>query len=133
MKNQIFLFISVLFISTSVFCQNGSVSIHRDERLAQRISDYATVTPPNTTPQIDGYRVQITFEQSKEAIETAKSKFSQMYPDIPIYTIYKAPNFFLKAGDFRSYNEAEKIKSKIEGDFPTSNVIKEKINLPKVQ
>lgn len=133
MKSKLIILTGFVFVSLASFGQKGSVAIHQDERLKQRVSDYGTVLPPNPTPQIDGYRVQITFEQSKEAIETAKSKFSQMYPDIPIYTIYKAPNFFLKAGDFRSYNEAEKIKSKIEGNFPTSNVIKEKINLPKVQ
>lgn len=120
-------------LSLLVFAQNGSITIHKDARLDQKIADYGLVIPPNPTPQIDGYRVQLVFEQSKDAIETAKSRFARYYPDIETYVIYKAPNFFLKAGDFRTFNEAEKIKSKIEADFPTSNVIREKINLPKIQ
>jgi hypothetical protein len=119
-------------LSLLMFAQNGSVTIHKDARLNQKIADYGLVIPPNPTPQIDGYRVQLAFEQSKEAIENAKSQFSKYYPDIDLYVIYKAPNFFLKAGDFRTFNEAEKIKSKVEADFPTSNVIREKINLPKI-
>lgn len=112
--------------------QSNSVTIHKDARLSQRITDLGVIIPPNPTPQIDGYRVQITFEQSKKNIDMAKETFAKFYPDIDTYIIYKAPNFFLRAGDFRTFNEAEKVKNKIEVEFPTSNVVREKINLPKI-
>ena len=48
------------------------------------------------------------------------------------YTNYNTPNFFLKVGDFRTRLEAEKIKSEIEAEFPTSFVVREKINLPRL-
>jgi len=133
MKLNLFIIGLLSSLTSVVTAQTGSVTIHKDQRLDQKIADYGLIVPPNTTPQIDGYRVQLTFEQSREAIETAKAKFSAAFPEIDTYVIYKAPNFFLKAGDFRTYNEAEKVKSKIEIDFPTSNVVREKINLPKIK
>jgi hypothetical protein len=133
MKTKIITIAGLILSSISVFGQKGSIAIHSDDRLKQRVVDYGTVLPPNPTPQIDGFRVQITFEQSKEAIESAKTKFSKYFADIPTYTVYKAPNFFLKAGDFRTMNEAEKVKSSIEAEFPTSTIVKEKVNLPRIE
>ncbi len=132
MRKKLICIITFISPSLTLLAQNGSVTIHKEMRLEQRIADYGIVNPQNTSAQIDGYRVQVTFEQSKEAIETAKAKLAKYFPDMETYTIYKAPNFFLKAGDFRTYNDAEKVKSKIEAEFPTSNVIREKINLPKI-
>ena len=49
------------------------------------------------------------------------------------YTTYKAPNFFLRAGDFRTRLEAEKIKAELKNLFPTSFIVKEKVNLPRLE
>lgn len=133
MRLKFFLLIMNCGFLTAAYSQSGSVSIHKDARLDQKITDLGIVIPPNPTPQIDGYRIQLAFEQSRDAIDEAKMKFTNLYPDIDCYTIYKAPNFFLKAGDFRTSLEAEKVKNSIESLFPTSNVIREKINLPKIK
>jgi hypothetical protein len=38
----------------------------------------------------------------------------------------------LKVGDFRSKQEAEKIKSSLVRDFPACFVVKEMVNLPRI-
>lgn len=121
-----------LCASYNIYAQTGSVTIHKDTRLDQRINEYGEIIPPNTQAQINGYRIQLAFEQSKVELEKQRDKFMTAYPTIETYIIYRAPNFFLKAGNFRTKLEAEKIKFEVENDFPTSTVVKEKIDLPKI-
>ena len=54
------------------------------------------------------------------------------YSKIDTYVIYNAPNYFLKVGNFRTQMEAEKIKKSIDIDFPTNYIVKELINLPRI-
>lgn len=122
----------LLFVSTNLFAQQGNVEITKDPRIENLIKQEGTVVPPATSPQITGYRIQLFFDTNKEAVNEARSKFIAAYPKIDTYVIYMAPNFFLKVGDFRTQLEAEKVKSTIESQFPTSNIIKEKINLPRI-
>lgn len=122
----------LLFATNAVFAQQGNVEITKDPRIENLIKQEGTVVPPATSPQITGYRIQLFFDTNKEAVNEARSKFIALYPKIDTYVIYVAPNFFLKVGDFRTQLEAEKVKSTIENQFPTSNIIKEKINLPRI-
>lgn len=122
----------LLFASTAVFAQQGNVEITKDPRIENLIKQEGTVVPPATSPQITGYRIQLFFDTNKEAVNEARSKFIALHPKIDTYVTYVSPNFFLKVGDFRTQLEAEKIKSSIESQFPTSNIIKEKINLPRI-
>ena len=104
----------------------------KDPRIENLIKQEGAVVPPATSPQITGYRIQLFFDTNKDAVNEARSKFIALYPKIDTYVIYMAPNFFLKVGDFRTQLEAEKVKATIESQFPTSNIIKEKINLPRI-
>jgi len=131
MKFNPFLF--VLILSGNVIAQNGNITIIKDNRLDALVQKQSEITPPAVKPQIDGYRIQIFFDSDKSKLNGARGQFIARFPKIDTYTTYNAPNFFLKAGDFRTRLEAEKIKSEIEADFPTSFVIKEKIYLPRLE
>jgi hypothetical protein len=127
--------ILVLFFAFSAqysFGQQGNVEIKKDPRIDNLIKQEGTIIPPATSPQITGYRIQLFFDINKDAVNEARSKFINMYPKIDTYVTFTAPNFFLKVGDFRTQMEAEKIKSSIDNQFPTSNIVKEKINLPRI-
>lgn len=122
----------ILFCAQYGFGQQGNVEIKKDPRIENLIKQEGTIVPPATSPQITGYRIQLFFDINKDAVNEARSKFISMYPKIDTYVTFTAPNFFLKVGDFRTQMEAEKIKSNIDDQFPTSNIIKEKINLPRI-
>ena len=124
--------ISFLFFGMS-YSQEGQVTIIKDSRLDALVSSQSEVIPPEVKPQIDGYRIQLFFDSDKSKLNTSRSSFISQFPKIDTYTIYSAPNFFLKAGDFRTRLEAEKIKAEIEAEFPTSFVVKEKIYLPRLK
>ena len=128
-----FSFLSALFFTFCLCAQDGSVTIEKDKRIDALVAKQGTIIPPAINPEINGYRIQLFFDSDKDKINESKIKFMSRYPKIDLYTTYSAPNFFLKAGDFRTRLEAEKIKAEIEAEFPTSFVVQEKINLPKLE
>jgi len=115
------------------YSQGGEVTIIKDGRLDALVVAQSQVIPPEVKPQIDGYRIQLFFDSDKSKLNASRASFISRFPKIDTYTIYNAPNFFLKAGDFRTRIEAEKIKAEIEAEFPTSFIIKEKIFLPRLE
>ncbi|MDD2981844.1 MAG: hypothetical protein PHQ74_00515 [Crocinitomicaceae bacterium] len=126
------LIFTCFYFSISSFAQGNSIEINKDPRIDMMIKQEGAIIAPATSPQIIGYRIQLFFDSNKSAVDEARSKFMAMYPKVDTYVAYISPHFFLKVGDFRTQMEAEKIKSKVENQFPTSNIIKEKINLPRI-
>lgn len=122
---------SGVLISLNSFSQ-GSVEIIRDPRVDNLVRKQGEIIPPAIAPQINGYRVQLFFDSNKALVDQARIKFVSRFPKIDTYIIYNAPNYFLKVGDFRTEMEADRIKQEVTSDFPTSFVVKEKVNLPRV-
>ena len=58
--------------------------------------------------------------------------FNQMYPDFRTYIVYQEPNYKIKAGDFRTRLEAQKLMRDLRPQFPTLFLVSEKINSPKL-
>jgi len=110
--------------------QEGILTIKKDNRIDELIREKAKIKAPATSLQIEGYRIQLFFDTEKSKVDEARSKFIEIHPDIESNVIYKAPNYFLKVGNFRTYLEAEKIKSTLDKDFPTNYILKEKISVP---
>ena len=115
-----------------VWSQSGNVTIIKDDRIDNIIKNKSQIIPPATSPQINGYRVQLVFDSNKKMIDDARSKFVSSNPKIDTYILYNAPNFILKVGDFRTKIEADRLKDAMMRDFPTCFVVKEMINLPRI-
>ncbi|MDR0803394.1 hypothetical protein [Fluviicola sp.] len=128
MKNVI-LIISFALVS---FAGNTQVTIVKDSRIDDLVKALSQVIPPATAPEISGYRLQLTFDTSKGSIDDARSRFAAMFPKVDTYVEFIAPHYFLKVGDFRTQLEAEKVKAATTQQFPTCFVVKEKINLPRI-
>lgn len=123
-----FCFLTSLF----TFGQNGNVEIIKDQRIDGLVRKQGVIIPPATSPQLPGYRVQLFFDSDRKAVDEARNKFVSSFPKIDSYVIYNAPNYFLKVGDFRTQLEAERVKDTLVRDFPTSFIVKEMINLPRI-
>jgi hypothetical protein len=75
----------------------------------------------NNSPQIPGYRIRIYSNLGQSAREgslDAESKFSEEYPNIPVYRMYEAPYFKVYVGDFRTKIEAHRFLKKVRNIFP---------------
>lgn len=114
------------------FASTAQVEITKDSRIDVLVKQQSEIVPPATTPQIVGYRLQLTFDSNKSTIDEARSRFVAQYPKVDTYVEFTAPHYFLKVGDFRTLLEAEKIKAGTAQQFPTGFVVKERVNLPRI-
>lgn len=122
----------ISFLSINAYSQTGNVEIIKDARIDALVKKQGIVIPPATSPQITGYRVQLFFDSDRKLVDEARSKFVAAYPKVDSYVVFTAPNYVLKVGDFRSELEAERIKDNLFRDFPTSFIVKELVNLPRI-
>lgn len=122
-----------LFMSLMSFAQKGDVTIIKDSRIDALVAKEGAIEPPAIAPQMDGFRIQLFFDSERSAINDARATFIAKYPRIDTYTTYNAPNFFLRVGDFRTRLEAEKVKEELSDLFPTSFIVAEKINIPRLE
>lgn len=131
MRISFIILFGILFHFSSV-AQSGEVEVIKDARIDGLVRKQGIVVPPATSPQITGYRVQLFFDSDRKLVDEARSKFIAAYPKIDTYVIFTAPNYILKVGDFRSELEAERVKDNLFKDFPTSFIVKELVNLPRI-
>ena len=85
----------------------------------------------NPSRTMNGYRVRIFFDNkqnSRGASEAAAGRFRGMYPGTAVYRTYTNPFFKVTVGDFRTRSEALQLLSAIKNEFPSSFVVREKIN-----
>lgn len=104
----------------------GNIDIVQDSRIEE------LVLLEKNIDEIPGYRLQICFDSDKNVIDEARDRFLKLYPTIDTYVEFEAPHFNLKAGDFRTRLEAEKIKRQIFGEFVICIVHQDIIQLPRI-
>ena len=142
-----FLFITSLFASQLVFAQvtdPGKIQeetnqpailqnlhVNQDPRLDKMLNWH--IEKNKRIDGIDGFRVEIFFSSELDALEQAKSKkveFLSKYPDYAVNIKYDAPNFKVRVGDFRTKNEALKLRKMIERNYPMAFIVPDKIKFP---
>ncbi len=120
--------ILITILSVISYFGNAQVTIVKDDRIDELVKAQGQAN----TPEISGYRLQLAFDSNKSFIDDARSKFAAQFPKVDTYVEFVAPHYFLKVGDFRTQLEAEKVKAGTAAQFPTGFVVKEKINLPRI-
>ena len=128
MRGQVLTIFTVLISLSS----NAQIEVKKDPRIDGLVKMQSTPVAPETSVLINGYRLQLAFDSEKNVVEDARTKFSSMYPKVDTYLEFKAPHYFLKVGDFRTQLEAEEIKANTGSLFPTALIVKEKVNLPRI-
>lgn len=113
--------------------KSGKVTLVKDSRIDDLNDFRSSAIPPAFEPQMEGYRVQLFFDQERNNINDARAKFMTLRRNTPTYIDFKAPNYNLAAGDFRDQLSAEKLRASIAGEFPEAIVITTKIYLPRIE
>lgn len=75
---------------------------------------------------VSGFRIQIYGKTGKVAYQEAlkeKSSFLQLYPDVPVYTIFNPPDFKVQVGNFLYRLDAYLFLEKIKYSFPYSIIV----------
>jgi hypothetical protein len=112
----------ILKTTSTVF---GQISLSSDERLSRAVSN-------RLKRDIYGYRIQLAFDYDKPKVDLIRQSFLSQFPHIETYITFEAPNFNLKAGNFRTQIEAELVKEKMVLQYPLNNILKEKIAMPSI-
>ena len=125
------LFVAILLLCLHMgFAQNNttelntaasSVIVHKDPRielLEKKQADINTAVKRATGYTTQGYRLMIIHTNKRNEAIDAKTKIYTYFPELKAYLTYQAPYFKLKAGNFKSREEAEKYRKNMSVMFP---------------
>ena len=120
----------LLFFAHMGFAQNtpaefntaaSSVIVHKDPRielLEKKQADINTAVKRATGYTTRGYRLMIIHTNKRDEAIDAKTKIYTYFPELKAYLSYQAPYFKLKAGNFKTREEAEKYRKNMSVMFP---------------
>jgi len=133
------LFLLLQMVSSAQYGSDGHVVVIQDQLIDTVLQHYEALrlkimeNPDNKA--IPGYRIQIFFDSginSSDRAKIARDEFLLRFPDVQAYINWKAPNYRVRVGDFRTRLEAEKVLQTIIIDYPNAWVIKDEINFPQM-
>jgi hypothetical protein len=82
---------------------------------------------------LKGWRIRV-FRDSNQAAsrraENTKNEIRKTYPGLPVYVTHKSPNFFVEVGDYRTKEDAEKMRRTLVASFPAASLVSASINFP---
>ena len=113
---------------------SGEIKVVQDEKVDLLVSKHIQINQDKKG--IDGYRIQIFFDSgtnSKTRAQSIFDAFKAKYQETGAYLTFKAPNYKVRVGDFRTKLDAQRFLNSIIGEYPNAWVIEDMINLPKVQ
>jgi hypothetical protein len=131
------LFLALSLVTVAQYQEEGSVVIIQNSLVDSLLHQYESLrlkmleNPDNKS--IPGYRIQIFFDSgsnSSDRARQARDEFLVKYPDIPAYVNWKAPNYRVRVGDFKTRLDAERTLQYILADYPNAWVSKDEINFP---
>lgn len=110
--------------------KKGTVTVIKDERLDQITEFIGRKSQSIQGSLIDGYRIQVFFSESRFVAQSQRAGFINTYENHKAYIDYLAPNYRIRVGNFRTKLQAERFKQELVSIYPTSIVLKDKIELP---
>ena len=104
----------------------GSVNVSTDADV-QRVIDLWLESSELTT-RVDGWRVQILATTDRTRLETVEQQFKVNYPSIPVDWVHTKPYYKLRAGAFRTKQEAERLKFTLGEQFEGVYLVKDEVS-----
>ena len=116
-----------LFGLKSTFAQNAAapdtatVVVNKDPRVDALVKKQASINAAikrASARSMKGYRLLVVNTNKRNEAIDAKAKIYTYFPDLKAYLVYQTPYFKLKAGNFKTREEAEKYKKSMNSIFP---------------
>ena len=119
----------------------GSVQVIQDESITNHLGRKAKKTAVNDAPvtyiEMPGFRIQVFAGNnqriSKSEAYTKESDVKSIFPEMSTYVVFTAPFWRLRVGDFPTFQEAQRMMTKLRGEFHTfgreMSIIKEKVRV----
>ncbi len=114
--------------------EKGHVQVIQDERVDLLVSKHIQIN--QNRQGMDGFRIQIFFDSgnnSKTKAQSIYEEFKAKYPDIGAYLSFKAPNYKVRVGDFRTRLDAQRFLNEIIAEYPSAWIVADMIRFPITQ
>lgn len=125
MSRDFLLFLFLVFGMTLAKAQDNSQiqTQLKVRQLVEKKGEYHRLTGGEQ----DGYRIKIYFGIDRDQGQTVRTKFSAKFNDYNTYEEYQQPNFVILVGDFKTKLEAFQALKKVQGEFPNSFIVKDRV------
>src|SRR5688572_15094804 len=116
------LFVCIFFTKTMLAQDSSSsVVVHKDPRLdvlVKKQSDINLAIKRASARSARGYRVLVVNTNKRDEAIAAKTKIYTNFPELKAYLVYQSPYFKLKAGNFKTRDEAKQYQQYLTAFFP---------------
>jgi len=118
-----FLILALVFLARAADAQDstGLVTIHKDPRLDLLVRKQAEANAyikRSTARTARGYRLLVVNTNKRDEAIAAKTRIYTNFPELKAYLVYQSPFFKVKAGDFRTRDEALQYQKTLAPFFP---------------
>jgi hypothetical protein len=116
-----FLCIAMTGFSQYNAADSSSVIVHKDPRVDELAKKQAAVyaaIKKASARSMKGYRLLVINTNKRNEAIDAKAKIYTYFPDLKAYLVYQTPYFKLKAGNFRTRDEADRYRKAMASVFP---------------
>jgi hypothetical protein len=118
--------LAILLITATAMAQDittdsTSVTVHKDPRvdvLLKKQADINMAIRKANARSAKGYRLLVVNTNKREDAIAAKTKIYTSFPELKAYLVYQAPFFKLKAGNFKTREEAQQYQKYLSAYFP---------------
>ena len=117
-----------------ISADSGNITIIQDNQVDLLVAKHIKMN--ENSRGIEGFRIQIFFDSgnsSKTHAQTVYDESVSKFPNVRAYLTFKAPNYKVRVGDFRSKLDAQRLLNEIIIDYPNAWIIEDRINLPGVE
>ncbi len=116
-----------LFVLETSFAQEAlpvtgpTLIVHKDDRVDALVKKQASINERSKRVSgrtMRGYRLMVLNTNNRDEAISAKTKIYTHFPDQKAYLTYQSPFFKLKAGNFKTRDEAKRYQSLMNAIFP---------------
>ncbi len=100
---------------------SGLVVVHKDPRLDLLVQKQIQINEETSRlarRTMRGYRLMVINTNKRDEAITAKTQVYTYFPELKAYLQYQSPFFKLKAGNFKTRDEAEEYRKRLNIYFP---------------
>lgn len=122
------LLLASLFVLKTAVAQESTTTtteptliVHKDDRIDALVKKQASINERSkriSGRTMRGYRLMVINTNNRDEAIAAKTKVYTHFPDQKAYLTYQSPFFRLKAGNFKTRDEAKRYQSLMNGLFP---------------
>jgi hypothetical protein len=104
----------------------GTIRVERDARLDSLIGSYFHVDSDDKI-EVTGYRIQVYAGNNTRSARTQAGEVEKylksIYPQLPVYTVFKSPRWLCLVGDYLNYEEAYETMRLLKKETPYKGLI----------